>query len=108
MAYPLLLDMSIHHFDMMRCICGKDIEAVQGLSIQSPWNWNKGDAALTACLELENGIGVNYFASWVSRGWETDWNANWRIEGEKGSCCLLRTVAYFLPINAPLAEKCRL
>ena len=28
MAYPLLLDMSIHHFDMMRCILGKDIEAL--------------------------------------------------------------------------------
>ncbi|MCK5861355.1 MAG: Gfo/Idh/MocA family oxidoreductase, partial [Candidatus Hydrogenedentes bacterium] len=84
MAYPLLLDMAIHHFDMMRCILGKDIEVVQGTSINTPWNWNKGEATVSACLELEGSIGINYFASWVSQGWETDWNGNWRIEGEKG------------------------
>ena len=95
MAYPLLLDMSIHHFDMARCICGKDIEAVQGMSIQTPWNWNKGDATLAAFLEMENGVGVNYFGSWVSRGWETDWNANWRIEGEKGVLLLENSQVYF-------------
>ncbi len=84
MPYPLLLDMSIHHIDMLRCILGVDIVAVQGLSLDAPWNWNRGDATVSACLELEGGIGANYFGSWVSRGWETDWNANWRIEGEKG------------------------
>jgi len=95
MAYPLLLDMSIHHFDMVRCISGKDITAVQGLSINAPWNWNRGDSTLEACLELEGGIGVNYFASWVSRGWETDWNGNWRIEGDKGVLLIEDSQVYF-------------
>lgn len=99
-AYPLLLDMSIHHFDMMRCILGKDIEAVQGASINAPWNWNKGDATLSACLELEEGIAVNYFSSWVSQGWETDWNGNWRIEGEKGVLLIEDSQVYFSSKNA--------
>jgi len=84
MAYPLVLDMSIHHFDMLRCIFETDIRAVQATSIDAPWNWNKGDATVMAQLELANGVCANYFASWVTRGAETGWNANWRFEGSKG------------------------
>ncbi len=84
MAYPLVLDMSIHHFDMVRCILGKDVRAVQAASINAPWNWNKGDATVMAQLELTNGTVVNYCASWVAQGWETGWNADWRFDGEKG------------------------
>ncbi len=84
MAYPLVLDMSIHHFDMMRCIFDCDIRAVQATSTNAPWNWNKGDSTVMAQFELSNGVQVNYFASWVATGAETTWNADWRFEGSKG------------------------
>ncbi len=84
MAFPLVLDMSIHHFDMVRCLFDTDVKAVQATSVNAPWNWNKGDATIMAQLELKNGVAVNYFASWVSTGWETGWNADWRFEGSKG------------------------
>jgi predicted dehydrogenase len=84
MAYPLVLDMSIHHFDLARCILGADIRAVQAASIDAPWNWNQGDATIMAQLEFESGVVLNYFASWVATGRETPWNADWRFEGSKG------------------------
>jgi len=98
MAYPLVLDMSIHHFDLMRCMLGAgrsgasprpnessaDVRAVQAVSIDAPWNWNRGDATVMAQLELANGVVANYHASWVAGGWETTWNADWRIEGSAG------------------------
>jgi len=84
MPYPLVLDMSIHHFDLMRGILGADIEAVQATSVNAPWNWNKGDATVMAQLELNNGVAVNYFGSWVSNAAETGWNGDWRFEGSKG------------------------
>jgi len=84
MAYPLVLDMSIHHFDLMRCILGGDVKTVQAVSIDAPWNWNKGDATVMAQLTMARNITVNYFASWVATGWETGWNADWRFEGSKG------------------------
>jgi len=84
MAYPLVLDMSIHHFDMVRCIFNCDIASVQATSVNAPWNWNKGEATVMAQLELSRGIQVNYFGSWVATGVETSWNADWRIEGSKG------------------------
>ena len=95
MAYPLILDMSIHHFDLMRCLLDSDIKTVTATSLDTPWNWNKGDATVMAQLELENGAAVNYFASWVSSGWETGWNADWRIEGEKGVLSIERDELYF-------------
>ncbi len=84
MAFPLVLDMSIHHFDMMRCILGANVVAVQSVSVNAPWNWNKGDATILANLEFANGVAVNYFSSWVARGDETPWNADWRFEGSQG------------------------
>ncbi|HOJ33408.1 MAG TPA: Gfo/Idh/MocA family oxidoreductase [Candidatus Hydrogenedentes bacterium] len=84
MAYPLVLDMSIHHFDLMRLFVGKDVRAVQAASINAPWNWNKGDATVMTQLEFIGGVVVNYFGSWVSQGAETSWNGDWRFEGSNG------------------------
>ncbi|NLE66847.1 MAG: Gfo/Idh/MocA family oxidoreductase [Lentisphaerae bacterium] len=84
MPFPLVLDMSIHHFDLLRFLTDSDVRAVQGATINAPWNWFKGDASVMAALELENGLCVNYHASWVAQGWETPWNANWRFDGSKG------------------------
>jgi predicted dehydrogenase len=84
MAYPLVLDMSIHHCDLMRCIFDADVRAVQATSIDAPWNWNRGEATVMAQLELSNRVVVNYFASWVAMGCETNWNADWRFEGSLG------------------------
>jgi len=84
MEYPLVLDMSIHHFDMMRCILDSDISSIQAVSIRAPWNWNRGDATIIAELEMDNGIRVSYHASWVATGWETPWNGDWRISGSEG------------------------
>ena len=95
MAYPLILDMSIHHFDLMRFLLDADIDSVQGISASPPWNWNQGDATLMAQIEMSNGVAVNYLASWVSTGWETGWNADWRIEGDLGSLLIEGDLLYF-------------
>jgi predicted dehydrogenase len=85
MPYPLLLDMSIHHFDLMRAILDSDIHSIEAVGIHAPWSWYKGDATAMAMIEMENGVAVNYFASWVSTGIDTSWNGTWRIEGSDAS-----------------------
>ena len=86
MAYPLVYDMAIHHFDLLRAVIGADIRSVQARSVNAPWNWNAGDATVMAHLDLTNGVAADYFASWVALGQETDWNGGeWRIEGSKGT-----------------------
>lgn len=84
MPYPLVFDMSIHHFDLLRFFLDADVKEVVATSIDAPWNWNKGDATVMAQLTMTDGVVVNYFASWVATGCETSWNAHWRFEGANG------------------------
>lgn len=95
MAYPLVLDMSIHHVDLLRCLLDADVYAVQARSINAPWNWNKGDATVVAQLDLDNGAAAEYFGSWVATGWETGWNADWRFDGAKGTLLWEGDEVYF-------------
>ena len=95
MDYPLVLDMSIHHFDLMRSFFDCDIETVQAVSLNTPWNWNKGDATIMAQLTLSNGVIVNYFGSWIATGSETTWNADWRFDGSKGVMQIEQDTLYF-------------
>lgn len=82
MPYPLIIDMAIHHFDMMRYFLGSDAETIFGRSWNPPWSWYKGDAS--ASLVLDFGIPVSYDGSWCSTGVETAWNGHWRFECENG------------------------
>ncbi len=84
MPYPLIIDMSIHHFDLMRFFLDSNPVSVYGRSWNPPWSWYKGDASASVSLAFASGAVVSYNGSWVSNGQETPWNANWRFECEKG------------------------
>jgi predicted dehydrogenase len=84
MDYPLIIDMSIHHFDMMRYILDADPRTVGGYSWNPRWSWFAGDASACLFFEFENGLSVVYNGSWCSTGAETSWNGDWRIECEQG------------------------
>ncbi|MEA3408683.1 MAG: Gfo/Idh/MocA family oxidoreductase [Chloroflexota bacterium] len=84
MDYPLIIDMSIHHFDLMRYILDADPKAVSGYSWNPQWSWFAGDASVCLFFEFENALSVVYNGSWCSTGAETSWNGDWRIECEKG------------------------
>ncbi len=88
MPYPLIIDMAIHHFDMMRFFLDSDPVSVFGRSWNPPWSWFKGDASASVILEFANGVVVSYDGSWCSMGRETSWNGNWRFECEKGVIAL--------------------
>jgi predicted dehydrogenase len=94
MAYPLIIDMSIHHFDLMRFFLGSDPVQVFGRSWNPPWSWFKGDASASVILDFANGIHVSYDGSWCSQGRETDWNANWRFEGTNGIVMMVNSQVY--------------
>lgn len=85
MAHPLIIDMCIHHFDLLRCITGLEPITVRGESWNPPWSDNSGDTSTTLCIELDNRARFTYSASWCAQGDFCDWNGNWLIEGDKGS-----------------------
>lgn len=83
--HPLLVDMAIHHFDLIRFITGLDAISVRGESWNPQWSNYKGDSSSSLVFEMENGAHVVYNASWSAKGQFCNWNGNWQIEGDKGS-----------------------
>jgi predicted dehydrogenase len=84
MAHPLLLDMSIHHVDLVRSITGREVVEVdaRGWPVgDSPFRHDPSAAAL---LTLAGGATVSYYGTWSEAlGRETSWNGDWEIVGEK-------------------------
>lgn len=85
MPSPLILDMSIHHFDLMRYITGADPVAVYAMEFNPKGSWYKGDVSASCIFEMSNGIVFTYRGSWCSEGCHTSWQGNWRFIGNKGT-----------------------
>jgi predicted dehydrogenase len=99
---PLLLDMGIHHFDMVRMIFGEEVARVACRSWNTPYSPFSDHGAAQALLELESGIVVSYHGSWLRRGVPTTWSGDWAIECEEGE---LLFAARPGPVAPPHAGK---
>jgi len=84
MPHPLLVDMAIHHFDLMRYILNADPKSLYTETWRPSWSWFEGDPCAVVILNMERDIRVIYIGSWVSLGWETTWDGDWRIECSSG------------------------
>ncbi len=84
-AHPLIYDMAIHHFDLMRLILGQEAVSVYARSMDASWSKfnDPGSAAIT--IEFADGTVVSYRGSWVSPDRHTHWGGNWNIECEEAS-----------------------
>jgi predicted dehydrogenase len=85
MPHPILVDMSIHHFDLLRSITGLEAETIRGEAWNPPWSQNTGDTTAALTMSMNNGARFAYNASWAAQGDFSDWNGDWLIDGEKGS-----------------------
>ncbi len=84
MRHPYVLDMSIHHFDLVRAATGRDVQGVFARSRRVPDSPFVHDPAVAALLDLEGSVPVVYEGDWATRGPETSWNGEWEVTGEKG------------------------
>jgi len=85
MQFPLLFDMAIHHFDLIRFVTGRNILKITVLSFNPPGSTFQHHAGLKALLELEGGIAFSYSGDWSARGRATGWSGDWRLQGGTGS-----------------------
>ncbi|NQZ67408.1 MAG: Gfo/Idh/MocA family oxidoreductase, partial [Lentisphaeria bacterium] len=85
MEHPLIVDMSIHHCDLIRFITGLNPVSVSGDSWNPPWSNYDGDVSNSLLFEMDNGARISYSGSWASKGIHCSWNGNWMIQGDKGS-----------------------
>ncbi|MBV9228121.1 MAG: Gfo/Idh/MocA family oxidoreductase, partial [Chloroflexi bacterium] len=77
---PLLVDMSIHHFDLMRKVLGQEPCQVTCQTWNPGWSNYTEPASGAATITFDGGTVVNYRGSWVSTGPETRWAGEWRME----------------------------
>lgn len=81
---PLLVDMSIHHFDLIRAVLGQEATAISCHTWNPSWSKYADPPTGDATVILEDGAVVSYRGSWVSTGPQTNWAGEWRIECAQG------------------------
>jgi predicted dehydrogenase len=79
---PLLVDMSIHHFDLLRMIVGREPVRVTCETWNPPWSRFDGPPVGVATIDFDNGPVVSYRGSWISAGQPTPWGGEWRMDFE--------------------------
>jgi predicted dehydrogenase len=81
---PLLVDMSIHHFDLLRLIINRQAERIYCEAWKPDWTAFGGPSVAVASIAFEGGVVVSYRGSWVTAGPVTPWAGEWRMEFEHG------------------------
>lgn len=87
MDHPLLLDMSIHHFDLVRYITGSNAKSVYCQEYSNKGSVFDGSSAAYACFKMDKGFVFTYSGNWSVRGEITGWNGQWVINGSEGTIC---------------------
>jgi predicted dehydrogenase len=85
MEHPYLLDMAIHHVDMLRQITGREVVGADARAWKVPDSPFRHEPVVEALLTLDDGTPVAYEGTWAAAaGSETSWNGDWELVGERG------------------------
>lgn len=82
MAQPMLWEQSIHHFDLMRHVYGREPKRVFAQTFNPSWSMYQDDANVSALFEFEGGFRVNYQGTWAA-GWD-NLGFEWRTDCSDG------------------------
>jgi predicted dehydrogenase len=85
MNHPLLLDMAIHHFDMVRSITDSSTLKVYCDEYNLKNSPFKNGSSAIAVIKMNNNVVINYQGSWSDTGIDTSFNGIWQITGDKGT-----------------------
>jgi len=85
MQFPLLIDMAIHHLDLIRAVTGRNVARVTAMSFRPQWSWYAHEAGLKMLLQLDDGTPFSYSGDWSALGRQTGWNGAWRLQCGAGS-----------------------
>ena len=84
MPEPLLVDVTVHHLDLLRYLTGQEGRRVFARSFNPRASRYPGNAALNFLLEMQDGAVVSYAGSLACQEAETIWAGEWRIQGTAG------------------------
>jgi predicted dehydrogenase len=84
MRHPYVIDMAVHHLDLLRAMTDSQVLSVHGRSWRAPDSPFNHHPAVAALIDMEDGLPVVYDGTWAHRGPETSWNGEWEVVGEAG------------------------
>ena len=84
--HGLLVEGSIHHFDMLRNLTGADCATLTGYEWNPTWSTSKGEFNALYLMEMTNGVHASYEGSGTAAGEQNGWHAElYRAECEGGA-----------------------
>lgn len=84
MPDPLIADMAIHHFDLMRMVLGDDAKRVSCRTWNPEGSPFAHDPIGVLTVEFQKGTIVSYRGSWLSGGEKTSWSGEWVMDCADG------------------------
>ena len=81
----LMLEVAIHHFDMLRFISGSDVKSVYARGWNPAWSDLEGLGSAFVLLDFENGFRANYSVTEKSIGFPTGYQCDWIMQTDKGA-----------------------
>ena len=82
---PLLLDMFVHHADLMRFVLGREPAAVHCVTWNPPWSTFRDPASGSMVVDFGDDLVVTWRGTWESTAPPTLWSGSWWMEGEDGA-----------------------
>lgn len=99
LEYPLLQDMSIHHFDLLRYLTGRNAVELFAQAHRAPWSEYSGSPGVDAVITMQDDIRVSYSGTWAGRGGTTTWDGDWSIQGDRGLLTVIDGRVSFRPYS---------
>ncbi|MER9174370.1 Gfo/Idh/MocA family oxidoreductase [Mesorhizobium sp. M0955] len=83
LRHPLIADLAIHHFDLMRMVLGREPVSVFCTAPQPSWSPFQDPGTATAIVVFEGGVTVTWAGSWEARA-ETTFSGEWHMQCQHG------------------------
>ena len=83
MVHPMLLEQSIHHFDLLRFCYDAEVEALVCDTWRPSWSTYEDNCCVSVLFRFEDGVRANYLGTWTAAWNRMDFR--WRTEFEDGA-----------------------
>ena len=84
LPHSILLDMSVHHVDLLRFMTQREVISVVAVEHDTPDNAFKHPSNALCLMRLQGQIPVVWDGDWCARGPVTSWEGEWQFVGSRG------------------------
>ena len=84
LPHSILLDMSVHHIDLLRFMIQREVTSVVAVEHDTPDNAFKHPSNALCLMRLKGDIPVAWDGDWCARGTVTSWEGEWQFVGSRG------------------------